>query len=536
MLAPAIIEHKEFGELVQTGLLTICGRLKQSMMHSMTVNGTDVEHPTVDLVLDSDTSAKLVQDAVARRGLAISYRASEYAAARADIHHEDEPHKPHGVAPGALLGIGLSGVLLVVWAVLVLTVVVRRKRKLAELTDAVALTSSDDTSRSPSDASSPGPASTAVGQSHGTRADADDAPEPRAPLSSLDPPRSPPDADEAGLYTTPLHAAVAMGDTAQVLALLQQGANVNARNSNGQTPLHVALTASPPLEMALVEMLVHAGADLCTEDADGYNAIMLAVVSGHSGVLQRVRPHGSLSRREQRGLTALMLAAMHNRIECATILLKESPVGWVNAQDHRGWSALHWACAVGSVRMARMLCNQGMANIALTTHHGETCLHLAARENHREIVDLICGLLPGGPPRLPSQVLFVLLARDVWASATAEDVARTLGYTSLADHLADLRQTLQNGEPLATSPAVPAPSGAEPARKRARRGKAVPSRRELDAMELRVNQLDAKNVQLAELVHKAQRQVDVLRQCAATPTYWSPSSGSSMCLPEVSFV
>ena len=52
----------------------------------------------------------------------------------------------------------------------------------------------------------------------------------------------PPSADDAARYTG-LHAAAHKGDAAQVAKLAAGGANVNARDAYGRTPLHVATFA-----------------------------------------------------------------------------------------------------------------------------------------------------------------------------------------------------------------------------------------------------------------------------------------------------
>lgn len=44
---------------------------------------------------------------------------------------------------------------------------------------------------------------------------------------------------------TPLHSAVSAGHTAIVQALISGGADVNAANSSGQTPLHYAVSFLP---------------------------------------------------------------------------------------------------------------------------------------------------------------------------------------------------------------------------------------------------------------------------------------------------
>ena len=64
--------------------------------------------------------------------------------------------------------------------------------------------------------------------------------------------------------------AVKRGDAKRVSDLIEKGADVNTRNSYGQTPLHVAVHLRHPEPMARI--LVDAGADIEAKDNSGMTA------------------------------------------------------------------------------------------------------------------------------------------------------------------------------------------------------------------------------------------------------------------------
>jgi uncharacterized protein len=75
--------------------------------------------------------------------------------------------------------------------------------------------------------------------------------------------------------------AVTSGDVAEVRRLLAAGADVNARDTRGQTALMFSAHRG---HAALVDALVDAGADLNATAKYHLSALMLAIVAGHSAV------------------------------------------------------------------------------------------------------------------------------------------------------------------------------------------------------------------------------------------------------------
>jgi len=91
----------------------------------------------------------------------------------------------------------------------------------------------------------------------------------------------------AGLGQTALHWSCAKGHLAAVKWLLSHGAQIEARNQNGSTPLHAAAAAGST-EVAL--RLIEAGASVTVVDGEGRNCERLAEARGHerlSALLRR---------------------------------------------------------------------------------------------------------------------------------------------------------------------------------------------------------------------------------------------------------
>ena len=82
---------------------------------------------------------------------------------------------------------------------------------------------------------------------------------------------------------TALHHCTSQPDPeiATTQMLLAAGADIEARNRQGCTPLLLACGRSHQYVVSIVEVLVQAGADLCARDARGDTCLILAVREGH---------------------------------------------------------------------------------------------------------------------------------------------------------------------------------------------------------------------------------------------------------------
>ncbi|MDE2473500.1 MAG: ankyrin repeat domain-containing protein [Alphaproteobacteria bacterium] len=149
-----------------------------------------------------------------------------------------------------------------------------------------------------------------------------------------------------------LAGLIQAGNRDAALKMIAAGADVNAAQGDGTTPLHWAVYKIDP---ELVRALLAHGAKPDAMNNYGSSPLAEAVKAGNARLAGMLIDAGSnVEVPNQEGQTALMLAARAGSVEVAELLVRHGAN--VNARERwRGQTALMWAAAAGSVDMTRFL-------------------------------------------------------------------------------------------------------------------------------------------------------------------------------------
>ncbi len=192
---------------------------------------------------------------------------------------------------------------------------------------------------------------------------------------------------------TALHSACLQGE--HVEFLLDQGADINAKNHRGRTPIHALMRSKSDI-VPILELMIARGADVTSCRSDGGATLLHDAMSRHSclgssreEVLEilleaGVDPHERVGRRnadaETRGTTALHFAVASGSLKCVERLVELGAD--VKAQGHHYHTPLHRA---STKEIAEFLISHG-ADPNARTLQGDTPLHSAARADSPGVV------------------------------------------------------------------------------------------------------------------------------------------------------
>jgi len=159
-----------------------------------------------------------------------------------------------------------------------------------------------------------------------------------------------------GASANALIDAVRAGNGQEAVRLIDGGADVNAADSLGTTPL---MWASRYGDAALVERLIRAGADAAAESVLGVTPMSEAALIGSRPVIRELLAAGvDPDSPNPEGETALMLVVRTGHIDAAEVLINAGAD--VNAKEHwAGQTALMWAGAQLQPQMVKLLLANG---------------------------------------------------------------------------------------------------------------------------------------------------------------------------------
>lgn len=161
----------------------------------------------------------------------------------------------------------------------------------------------------------------------------------------------------AGTNDSPVADAAERGDVETVVALLQQGADVNAAQGDGMTALHWAGMNG---NAELVEVLLYAGAAAeATTRLGGYTALHLASRVGNADAIGALVAQGAdVAARTSTGAMPLHLAAGSGDVDAISVLIEAGAAvdGRENVYEQ---TPLMWATAKNRVPAMTVLLDSG---------------------------------------------------------------------------------------------------------------------------------------------------------------------------------
>ena len=183
--------------------------------------------------------------------------------------------------------------------------------------------------------------------------------------------------------STALHHAAGFGPLDNLQLLISRGADVNAKNRRGSTPLHWAIH-----DEAKAQLLLAKGADVNAKQAQGRTPLYLAAMLGNGLSTMRllIGKGADPNIGAVNGQTPLMLVAARGDVAGMQLLIKQGAK--VDTRNGAGETALMAACAGGNTRAVQLLIEQG-ADVNGASKRNETALGFAATSGVQATVELL---------------------------------------------------------------------------------------------------------------------------------------------------
>ncbi|MEG4107510.1 ankyrin repeat domain-containing protein [Microcoleus sp. S13_C5] len=185
---------------------------------------------------------------------------------------------------------------------------------------------------------------------------------------------------------TPLHVATASDRIKVAQTLIAKGADVNAKGTDGYTPLHFAAMLD---RIKVAQMLIANGADINAWTGSQYfNKTPLFFARSPEMAKLLIAKGADVNAKNKNGMTPLHTARSKAIAQIllsagAKINIKEE-----NARNGKGTTLLHNAVKIGFKELVQQLIKDG-ANVAILDWEKRTPLHLAVDRGYQDIAELL---------------------------------------------------------------------------------------------------------------------------------------------------
>ena len=178
--------------------------------------------------------------------------------------------------------------------------------------------------------------------------------------------------------------AARAGRIERVSALLEQGAKVNSRDRNGDSPLNMAATKG---NAALVDVLLKNGADVNLANLAGVTPLMGAAFGSSPDIVRKLLASGAkIEPLDRVKKNAATYAAGNGCSDCLLELIRAGTP--INAPLDNNLTLLMWAAGYGQESSVRLLLAQG-ADRSLKDLRGKTAADMARDSKHQSVVTLL---------------------------------------------------------------------------------------------------------------------------------------------------
>ena len=189
---------------------------------------------------------------------------------------------------------------------------------------------------------------------------------------------------------TALHWASGNGHADVVELLIGKGVKVGVRNGRGETPLSCVIRScwrDIEKAKAIIEALIKAGADINAKNKDGNTALHRVSERGHAKMVEALIKAGAdINAKNKDGNTALHWVSECGHADVVKLLINAGAD--INAKNKDGDTALHRVSERGHADVVKLLIKEG-AKVGVRNKEGEKPLSRAVDNGHTKVVNML---------------------------------------------------------------------------------------------------------------------------------------------------